>query len=592
MGKPGFGQEAEKVVSCAEDLLKLEFSVSSSVEKSEDRSELISQIRGKLITGFKGQGLKGNWSAIKKNAKISSFKVQGYVGPESMEGGPRSILEKNIDPKNVSRAEERARLVLNLVKQQLNISPETQLPESVIGQELQFNPGEWNRLNFYATGKDVKAGFKTGWIFNIIRMYLKGETLNAEATKGLKEIYGRRDIIYLEICYQADSAKESDILSSVPLKGKIEPEKGVQIDDKDEASVVTKTVIWIVLILIFLAIATRILLKWYREYLEKKPAFEKDFSDSDRMVRPSIRMSKNSIIAILGGKGGSGKSSISSSLAYLLAHCGFRTLIVDTDLFTHGISLLTVPKAQQQKLDTISSLLIEKGHKTAEDMEPTLIETPFTRDNLYILPSFPSEELQLDNLNLKSSAQTVKGFSKKLRECLIAIKHKYRFDFILIDTRGGTDLTNIGAAVAAESFVLVTEPGKVSWDLGEQLLDGIHKVKKELLLKTTCMGFIINKNMLGVTEIEEYLQKKWDLNHIATVPFDDKAVECFEQGKVAVAENMRSDFSKGILEIMEKATYSSGWNNYNNAYLKKIKKGSIFSAFLKALEKKGNKSES
>ena len=142
------------------------------MEAPEHANDLMNQVRGKLMTGLKNQGIKGNWGAIKKKVKISSFKSQGYVGPETLKKGPNSILEKNIDPLNVRRAEERARLVLNLAKQQLDIPPATKISETVLGSELQFTPEEWNHLNYYATGKDVTTGFKTGWIFNIIRMYV------------------------------------------------------------------------------------------------------------------------------------------------------------------------------------------------------------------------------------------------------------------------------------------------------------------------------------------------------------------------------------------------------------------------------------
>ncbi|MCL2220821.1 MAG: ParA family protein [Oscillospiraceae bacterium] len=60
-------------------------------------------------------------------------------------------------------------------------------------------------------------------------------------------------------------------------------------------------------------------------------------------------MSKIESLAIISGKGGSGKTTLAISLSQLLATCGKRVLLINCDMSTHGATYF------------FESLLSEKG---------------------------------------------------------------------------------------------------------------------------------------------------------------------------------------------------------------------------------------
>jgi len=553
------------------------------IKNIEKRSNIYqADLEKKLINTFDQQENLKKWDELKQRITILSFHTAGYTSPESRKEGSNSILPSYISPVNLETAKKRSSLIGKIAVQTILKQLNQTVSLTTENNEKQFSQNDWEQLHLLATGAKAKKGFNTRQIFGMVNMFRSKKKLPKAAAEIIRNILQDKNRADLTLCYEVK-----------PIVTQVIPEKPAKVEVPVEAETKTpeipivedsidyRSIIWSVLISIVLLITMYILFRWFASRLQSRLNLDDKFTSSDRAIRPSIRSSKLNTIAILSGKGGTGKSSIAASLTHFLAHCGFKTLIVDMDLFTHGISMFSLADTNMNKNQSIADLFT--SNDSVENIKPILIPSDYTQENLYILPSLPNTSADILNLNLDSKFNDVQNFADRFKDILSAVKDKYSFDFIIIDTRGGVDLTSIGSALVAGAYIVVTETGKTSWEMGEKLIQTIKETKTKVPSESTCMGFIINKNSLPSAKIEKFLQKKWDIPFLATIPFDNQVVQFFEQTKVAVSENLGCPFSRKILDIIEKSIHTSGWNGYNNAHLKSTRKISNWFQIMKLL---------
>ena len=263
------------------------------------------------------------------------------------------------------------------------------------------------------------------------------------------------------------------------------------------------------------------------------------------------------MIAIVSGKGGTGKSIIATSLGYILAHCGFKVLLVDTDLFTGGLSFYCLASKPRRGGMGLQDLLL-KGDSV--DLEPVLISSDFTNANLRIIPAISRSRPKAPELKLSTSFNDLSVLASTFRGVIERAQEQFEFDFVLIDTRGGSDLTSVAAAVAAGSFFIVTEADKTSWDVGEIVLDSIEEAARATFVDVHRLGFVLNKNVLPEDAIVAFLRRQWDCPHLATIPLDPLAIRAFQEDKVPIVENVGSPFSVAVLGLVEKLFSPQEWS--------------------------------
>lgn len=294
------------------------------------------------------------------------------------------------------------------------------------------------------------------------------------------------------------------------------------------------------------------------------------------------------IVAITSSKGGTGKSIIAASIAYILSHCGFKTLLIDMDLFTHGLTFYALAEYPRDASYSTSDLF--KHDREAFDFQTTLIPNSFTKNNLEIAPSIRRTRRPKAELELNERYSNLEGFLSKTKGFFYTLTEKFEFDFIIVDTRGGTDITSVGSALASGSYIVVTEADKPSWDMGRLLIDTIDSSQNKLNTETDRLGFIINKNVLPSEAIEAFLRKEWQTAHLATIPLDENAVRYFQEDKIPVAEKIGCPFSKEILGIIRKTFVSERWSKENISCLESLENLSSTELDMQEGEKKAAKS--
>jgi len=146
------------------------------------------------------------------------------------------------------------------------------------------------------------------------------------------------------------------------------------------------------------------------------------------------------VVAITGGKGGTGKTNIAVNLAQALANQGKRTLLLDADLGMANVDVLLGLKATHTLFDVLN------GRCRLEDIMITV------NDNLQVIPA-ASGIRQLADMGQQECAGLVRAFSD--------LKHP--LDFLLVDTATGVSESVASFCRAATEILVVicNEPASI-----------------------------------------------------------------------------------------------------------------------------------
>jgi len=143
------------------------------------------------------------------------------------------------------------------------------------------------------------------------------------------------------------------------------------------------------------------------------------------------------VIAVTGGKGGTGKTNIAVNLSLALAANGYRTLLLDADLGMANVDVLLGLEAHSTFLDVLNGVC---------QLEDIILDGT---DNLLVIPA-ASGLRQLANLGMNECAGLVRAFSDL----------KVPVDTLVIDTATGISeaVTSFCSAATEILVVVCNEP--------------------------------------------------------------------------------------------------------------------------------------
>jgi chromosome partitioning protein len=174
-------------------------------------------------------------------------------------------------------------------------------------------------------------------------------------------------------------------------------------------------------------------------------------------------------------KGGTGKTSLSSSYAYRLAERGYRVLVVDLDSQGHATKCLGKEGSSFTK--TLFDALIRK--------------TPLSE--LTVETGMPGLDLVPANLTMSTidlSLMPLAGREFRLRNALKDADGKY--DFIVMDAPPSFGLLNLNALMAADDLIIPVLADFLSYDGLRLLFETVQGLETDLSHQLEHIFIVVN----------------------------------------------------------------------------------------------------
>jgi MinD superfamily P-loop ATPase len=272
------------------------------------------------------------------------------------------------------------------------------------------------------------------------------------------------------------------------------------------------------------------------------------------------------IIAITGGKGGTGKSTVATALSYEISKQK-SILLVDADVDCPNDHLLLNIQREEKKIvyQRIPKINFDKCtqcRKCGEVCKTKVLITLENKNPIFIQEqcngcgackiicpekaiNWGEKEIgklyigSKDNLDLLSgelksnqpnSELIVNHLNKEIK------KKKENYDYIIIDTAAGTHCPVIASFELANKVIAVTEPTPLGMHDLEIILKVLKKINKPA-------SVIINKSDIGELKKVKNLTKEYNTKIILEIPFSKEIIEFYSIGTPIQIKN--------ILKVLE-----------------------------------------
>lgn len=245
------------------------------------------------------------------------------------------------------------------------------------------------------------------------------------------------------------------------------------------------------------------------------------------LLESTNKVKDTSILNVVSGKGGTGKTLLCAVLSRLLAQESAKVLLVDFDLYVRGLSYfhyIFIKEKRQITKNLTTADLFGLSTKTRES-ENLAIERFYEVD---ILPAVSEIEQELNYLKVEQ------GLILKVRSIFDSLR-KDNYDYIIIDNRAGVDELIIETSRLSDITISVSESDPLAQATNENLLR--H-------LKSNHVGkvyTIINKiKFLKSHDDYEHSmgQIRSDFTLLGKIPFD---IDLFERfGSTRFWDNVNS----------------------------------------------------
>ncbi|HNW05790.1 MAG TPA: cell division ATPase MinD [archaeon] len=255
------------------------------------------------------------------------------------------------------------------------------------------------------------------------------------------------------------------------------------------------------------------------------------------------------VFAIVSGKGGVGKTTLTGNLGIALAELGYSVLLIDADLAMANLSLLMGLKTPPI---TIHDVLLGSAPAT---------------DAIYDGPK---------GTKILPAGLSLSFYTRVDIERLVAVTNelKSKFDYILIDSPAGIEKNVIAAMSASTQIILITEPTAPS------VADAFKAKIVAQRLNQRVFGVIINKYSNTKGEISENeIMKMLELPSYGKIPHSDEIRQSFLLKKIKplLVHNPNCSAANSFRAIARKIT------GKETDVVKTEKKKGLFSGLFKSL---------
>lgn len=294
----------------------------------------------------------------------------------------------------------------------------------------------------------------------------------------------------------------------------------------------------------------------------------------------SSRRRPTEIIAISSGKGGTGKTLVTACLGYALKKAGHEVLMIDADPGTDGLSLFLLGPEGMDTVEmdvkpknTFRYILEDPNASRAGDVVPFSIHRHEDGHNL-------SYEALISSKTLYGNIEAGKGqtveyvipklertaFREALKGLFAGLREAGRFDYVLVDTRGGFAFESTDICALADSFIVVTEPDYTSFYQDRNLIQWVNRGAEAMGTQPLLRAIIVNKATDGEEksfrlELEREFPVKF--NETYAIPLDVNAITAYRHQLIPYAVNPGSDFAAHTMQAFSRImrVVTSQWDS-------------------------------
>ncbi|MFH0891664.1 MAG: iron-sulfur cluster assembly scaffold protein [Candidatus Falkowbacteria bacterium] len=270
-------------------------------------------------------------------------------------------------------------------------------------------------------------------------------------------------------------------------------------------------------------------------------------------LRRAMKSKNSAIIGVTGGKGGTGKSTVATALAYGLAKDN-RVLLVDADVgCPNDHLLLGVERKFLEKVDQripewdfakcrqcglCGSVCRENAIVAVKERKPMFVASQCNGCGACALKcpekaiSWSKKEIGQIYVGRKHNIDMLSGelvSGEPIAEIVVnelkrIVKEKSGlYDYIIIDTAAGLHCDVIAALKECRFVLAVAEPTP----LGEHDLKLMLKLFDKMELSA---GIVLNKADAGNKEATKKLAKKHKLEILAEIPYTEEIIKAYSRG--------------------------------------------------------------
>jgi flagellar biosynthesis protein FlhG len=242
-----------------------------------------------------------------------------------------------------------------------------------------------------------------------------------------------------------------------------------------------------------------------------------------------FRFQGTKTISITSGKGGVGKTSITSNLALRLSQTGNKVLIFDGDLGMANVDILYGVKTMGSIYDVI------QGTRSINEI---LVEVA---KDVFLIPG-GSGVLEFNNLN---------GFQR--RAMIEAVGELPQdFDYMLIDTAPGIAENVLYLNAAAQTISVVITPDPASLADSYALIKVLHQKYKENRFAIICNQVRDEMEGVGLYQRFNDVVNKFlyiGLDYMGSVPMDPALRKATQMNRLILRHDTSCESSKAIRNI-------------------------------------------
>ena len=187
------------------------------------------------------------------------------------------------------------------------------------------------------------------------------------------------------------------------------------------------------------------------------------------------------ILAVVSGKGGVGKTTIASNLAYAVASAGTACMLIDADFQNLGCTGLFEAHDDLPDVDMLE-LLRECDTPAANP----LVAIPEVAPSLRFMPAtfrMPNSDLFLDDIT---------GLMRRFECVLAALADRFGIRVFILDCHGAVDTTSIAATGIADEAIVITEADSVTFAGTLELLDAYYSAHGHLE-RSARLSYVVNR---------------------------------------------------------------------------------------------------